>query len=156
MRFIPFIVAVVLSLGVFQSGGVSARDLTQEEMDLSGIYVRCPYDNMDTCGGIREVVRTIYTKLGFGEVAQNLIDQLEILNLLPATENGNPIATLASPKKGFINDLLWSAKGDKLAVMRQGTKKTSTFRIDNFHLVGADSLYVRAFSETELDEFRQD
>ena len=78
------------------------------------------------------------------------------MTLLSATENGNPTATLSSPDKGFINDLLWAAKDGKLAVTRQSTNSVSVFRVDPANLVGADGLYVRAFSDAEFNELCTD
>jgi len=98
----------------------------------------------------------VYTKIGYSDVAQKLLGQLEILTLLSATENGNPTATLSSPDKGFINDLLWAAKDGKLAVTRQSTNSVSVFRVDPANLVGADGLYVRALSDVEFNELCTD
>ena len=156
MRFVSFMVAVFLSLGILQAGNVSARDLTQEELELAGIYVHCPYNDMYACEGVREIVRTVYTKVGYSDVAQGLLGQLEILTLLAATENGNPTATFSSPDKGFVNDLLWGAKDGKITLLRQSTKSVSTFRAEPGQLVGSEGLYVRAFSDAELNELHTD
>lgn len=145
-----------LSLVIFQAGSVLARDLTQEELELAGIYVHCPYNAPYACEGVREVVRTVYTKVGYGDVAQNLLRQLEILTLLAVTENGNPTATFSSPEKGFVNDLLWGAKDGKIALIQQSTKSVSTFRVEPGQLVGSEGLYVRAFSEAEFSELHTD
>ena len=156
MRLTTFAFALIFTFAMFQSGEVFARELTQEELRIAGIYVHCPYNDEYACEGVRDIVRTVYTKVGYSDVAQKLLGQLEILTLLSATENGNPTATLSSPDKGFINDLLWVAKDGKLVVTRQSTNSVSVFRVDPANLVGADGLYVRAFSDAELDELCTD
>ena len=156
MKLTTFAFALIFSFGTFQSGEVFARELTQEELRIAGIYVHCPYNDEYACEGVRDIVRTVYTKVGYSDVAQKLLGQLEILTLLSATENGNPTATLSSPDKGFINDLLWVAKDGKLAVTRQSTNSVSVFGVDPANLVGADGLYVRAFSDAEFNELCTD
>lgn len=140
-----YLFTLTFILGMFQSGEVFARELTQEELRIAGIYVHCPNNDEYACEGVRD-----------SDVAQKLLGQLEILTLLSATENGNPTAIFSSPDKGVINDLLWAAKDGKLAVTRQSTNSVSVFRVDPANLVGADGLYVRAFSDAELDELCTD
>lgn len=156
MQIRTYIFILAFVLGVFESGEVFARDLTQEELELAGIYVHCPYNDVYACEGVREVVRTVYTKVGYSDVAQGLLGQLEILTLLAATENGNPTATFSSPDKGFVNDLLWGAKDGKIALIQQSTKSVSTFRAEPGQLVGSEGLYVRAFSDAEFNELCTD
>lgn len=151
-----YLFTLTVILGMFQSGEVFARELTQEELRIAGIYVHCPNNDEYACEGVRDIVQTVYTKVGYSDVAQKLLGQLEILTLLSATENGNPTAIFSSPDKGVINDLLWAAKDGKLAVTRQSTNSVSVFRVDPANLVGADGLYVRAFRDAELDELCTD
>ena len=174
LSVIAFAAALVLAL---LEGSAFARDLTREELAITGLYVRCPKDEATSCSQIKETVQKLYSSDSSISHRdwRSQMQKFEILNLLPETVNGNPWAILDLPSRMRSIELLWSVKNDTLTVSLQSPRDATAFRLWSMKggvrtvsgaelkntwsfqfkesmLSGPEGLFIRVFTASELED----
>jgi hypothetical protein len=165
-HYVAYTVRVANLPSASQSNKASAVKFAEEKSAITGVYARCPNDQLASCAQAKKTVKGLYgANISPRDLERGLL-KYEIINLVAQTDDGKFYATITLPSGELMAPLDGVIQAGQIHISGDGLKgkvkeKSLTYRVDRANadllLYGPnEQVFIRALTEEEVDELATD